>query len=126
MKIFEYRNPHPKKLETTDCVVRAIAIAFNKDYLEVRRDLNRKKNELGFTSYKATKFIYKYLDKFERIILKVEKGKHRVYTKEFIDKYKEGTYIVKMAKHVACIKDGKLLDTWDSSSKAIYTAWRIE
>lgn len=126
MKIFEYRNPHPKGLETTDCVVRAIAIAFNKDYLEVRRDLNRKKNELGFTSYKATKFIYKYLDNFERIILKVEKGKHRVYTKEFIDKYKEGTYIVKMAKHVACIKDGKLLDTWDSSSKAIYTAWRIE
>ena len=29
-----------------------------------------------------------------------------------------------MAKHIACIKDGKL-DTWDSSEKTIYTAWKI-
>ena len=44
---------------------------------------------------------------------------------EFVWKYGKGTYIVKMAKHIACIKDGKLLDTWDSSEKTIYTAWKI-
>jgi len=46
--------------------------------------------------------------------------------KEFIETFGDGTFIVKMAKHLACIKNGKLLDTWDSSDKTIYTAWRIK
>ena len=123
---YEYNNPHPKGLKTGDCVVRAMSIAFDKDYLEIRRELNRSKRELGFNSYKETKFIYKHLEDYPRLIFKAEKGKERIKTESFISKYPNGTYIVKMAKHVACIKDGKLLDTWDSSSKAIYTAWRIE
>ena len=74
MGVFEYRNPHPKGLHTTDCVVRAVSLAFDKDYLEARRELNRSKKELGFGSYKETKFIYKYLEDFDRIVLKVPKG----------------------------------------------------
>jgi len=27
-------NAHPKGIKTTDCVVRAISTAFNKDYME--------------------------------------------------------------------------------------------
>ena len=33
-------NRHPKNIDTSDCVVRAISTAFNRDYLEVRRELN--------------------------------------------------------------------------------------
>ncbi len=124
--IYEYFNPHPKNLLTTDCVVRAVAIAFDKDYLETRRELNKAKRDLGFESYKDNKFIYKYLEQFDRIIIKVPKGKPRMKAESFIELFKEGTYIVKMSKHIACIKDGKLLDTWDSSERSIYTAWKIK
>ena len=126
MSAYQYQNPHPKGLETTDCVVRAVALAFDKDYLETRKELNRAKRELGFNSYKDKDFIYKYLEKFDRIKFKVPKGKPRVKPKDFIALCKEGTYIVKMSKHIACIKNGKLLDTWYSSHRSIYTAWIIK
>src|SRR5690554_7644771 len=53
-------NAHPKGLKTTDCVVRAIATATNSEYMEIRRDFNRRKRELGYTSYKDTKYLYDY------------------------------------------------------------------
>ena len=125
MLIYEFTNPHPKGIKTGDCVVRAVALAFDKDYLEARRELNKAKRELKFDSYKDAKFIYDYLKEYERLIIAVERGKPRMKAAEFVWKYGKGTYIVKMAKHIACIKDGKLLDTWDSSEKTIYTAWKI-
>jgi len=126
MLVYEFTNPHPKGIKTGDCVVRAVSLAFDKDYLEARRDLNKAKRESKFDSYKDTKFIYDYLKEYERLIIAVERGKPRMKADEFVGKYGKGTYIVKMAKHIACIKNGKLLDTWDSSEKTIYTAWKIE
>jgi hypothetical protein len=41
--MFKEFNAHPKGIKTTDCVVRAIATATNKDYLECRRELNQAK-----------------------------------------------------------------------------------
>ena len=99
---------------------------FDDDYIEVRKILNDYKRFLNMDSYKDNKFIYEYLDIYERLIIPVVKGKPRMRAKEFIETYGDGTFIVKMAKHLACIKNGKLLDTWDSSDKTIYTAWRIK
>lgn len=45
--MFKEFNAHPKGIKTTDCVVRGISTATSSDYLEVRRELNRKKKELG-------------------------------------------------------------------------------
>ena len=59
---------HPKSIKTTDCVVRAITTATYSDYQEVRRELNRKKKELGFSSDKDTKFLYEYLKGYPRLI----------------------------------------------------------
>jgi hypothetical protein len=58
--MYKEHNAHPKGLKTTDCVVRAIATVTNTDYMETRRELNRKKREFGYTSYKDTKFLYDY------------------------------------------------------------------
>jgi len=44
--MFKEFNAHPKGIKTTDCVVRGISTATNSDYLEVRRELNRKKKEV--------------------------------------------------------------------------------
>lgn len=43
---FEKYNNHPKGLTTNDCVVRTISKTFDREYLEVRRELNRIKKEV--------------------------------------------------------------------------------
>ncbi|MDD4157333.1 MAG: hypothetical protein PHY08_12245 [Candidatus Cloacimonetes bacterium] len=74
LKMYKEYNAHPKGLKTTDCVVRAIATATNSDYLETRRELNRRKRELGYTSYKDTKFLYDYFKGYPRLNFKPVKG----------------------------------------------------
>lgn len=125
MSFYQYKNPHPKQLKTKDCVVRAVALAFDKDYLEIRRELNKARNELGFKSYKDPDFLYKYLEKYERVTIRALKGRPRIKGEGFAMMYNEGSYILKMAKHVVCVRDGQLLDTWDSSARSVYTAWII-
>ena len=118
-------NAHPKGLKTTDCVVRAIATAMAKDYRECRRELNQAKRELGFGSYKETQFLYKYLERYPRLIFKAIKGEPRLKGSDFTVLHPEGTYLLKMAGHVTCCQDGVILDTWDCSYRSVYTAWEV-
>lgn len=97
---FEKYNNLPKELTTNSCVVRAILKCLNKDYLETRRELNKVKRDLGFDSYKTSKFIHKYLKDYERIVIRAEKRKPRVKGYDFIELYPKGTYIVSMAGHL--------------------------
>lgn len=119
-------NAHPKGLKTTDCVVRAIAIATKTDYLESRRELNRRKRELGYTSYKDTKFLYDYFKGYPRLIFKSVKGEPRIKGSDFTELHPKGTYILKMAGHITACVDGVILDTWDCSYRSVYTAWEIK
>lgn len=118
-------NNHPKGLNTSDCVVRAISKAFDNDYLETRRELNRAKRELGFQSYKDTKFLYKHLENYERIILKAVRGEPRIKGYDFTEMYPKGTYILKMAGHISVMIDGVIYDTWDCRYRTVYTAWKV-
>ncbi|MGI6771680.1 MAG: hypothetical protein ACOX5Y_04655 [Acholeplasmataceae bacterium] len=118
-------NNHPKGLNTSDCVVRAISKAFDNDYLETRRELNRLKRELGFQSYKDTKFLYKHLEDYERIILKAVRGEPRIKGYDFTEMYPKGTYILKMAGHISVMIDGVIYDTWDCRYRTVYTAWKV-
>jgi len=124
--MFQTFNAHPKGLKTTDCVVRAIATGLNKDYLETRRELNQFKREFGFTSYKDTKFLYKYLERMPRLIFKAIPGEPRVKGVDFTELHPQGTYILKMAGHVTVCIDGTILDTWDCTYRSVYTAWEIK
>ncbi|QLY40191.1 hypothetical protein HF295_04660 [Hujiaoplasma nucleasis] len=123
--MYKEYNAHPKGLKTGDCVVRAISTATNTDYLECRRELNRKKRELGYTSYKDTKFLYEYLKEYPRLIFKAVKGEPRIKGRDFTRLHPKGTYILKMAGHVTVCVDGVILDTWDSTYRSVYTAWEI-
>jgi hypothetical protein len=124
--MFKEHNAHPKGLKTTDCVVRAIATATDSDYLETRRELNRKKRELGYTSYKDTKFLYEYFKGYPRLIFKAIKGEPRIKGSDFTELHPKGTYILKMAGHITACIDGVVLDTWDCSCRLVYTAWEIK
>jgi hypothetical protein len=123
--MFKEFNAHPKGIKTGDCVVRAIATAKNIDYLECRRVLNRSKRELGYSSYKDTKFLYDYLKDYPRLIFKPVKGEPRIKGSDFTALHPKGTYILKMAGHITACIDGVILDTWDCSYRSVYTAWEI-
>lgn len=124
--MFKEFNAHPKGIKTDDCVVRAIATAMNKDYMECRRELNHMKRELGYSSYKDTKFLYEYLKDYPRLIFKPVKGEPRIKGSDFTVLHPTGTYILKMAGHIVVCINGVILDTWDSSYRSIFTAWLIK
>ncbi len=123
--MFKEFNAHPKGIKTTDCVVRAITTATNSVYLEVRRELNRKKKELRFSSYKDTQFLYEYLKGYPRLIFKPVKGEPRIKGSDFTELHPKGTYILKMAGHITACIGGVIFDTWDCSYRSVYTAWEI-
>jgi hypothetical protein len=123
--MFKEFNAHPKGIKTSDCVVRAIATATNTDYLECRRELNRKKRELGYSSYKDTKFLYDYFKDYPRLLFKAMKGEPRIKGSDFAELHSKGTYILKMAGHIVACVDGVILDTWDCTYRSVYIAWEI-
>ncbi|MFA5130282.1 MAG: hypothetical protein WC477_05210 [Patescibacteria group bacterium] len=118
-------NAHPKGIKTTDCVVRAISKATNIEYMECRRKLNQLKRDWGFTSYKDTKFLYKYFEGQPRLIFKAVRGEPRLKGSDFTVLHPKGTYILKMAGHVTVCIDGVILDIWDCTYRSVYTAWEI-
>jgi len=124
--MFTEFNAHPKTIKTTDCVVRAISTALNKEYMECRRELNQLKRDWNFTSYKDTEFLYKYFEGSPRLIFKAVKGQPRIKGSDFTELHPEGTFVLKMAGHVTVCKDGVILDTWDCSYRSVYTAWEIQ
>ncbi|NLL89455.1 MAG: hypothetical protein GX228_11165 [Firmicutes bacterium] len=124
--MFKEYNAHPKGIKTTDCVARAISTAMDKDYVECRRELNQKKREWSFTSYKDTEFLYKYFEGKPRLIFKAVKSEPRIKGSDFCELHPKGTYILKMAGHVTVGIDGVILDTWDCSYRSVYTAWKID
>ena len=123
--MFKEFNAHPKGIKTTDCVVRAISKATDIEYMECRRKLNQLKRDWGFTSYKDTKFLYKYFEGYPRLIFKAVRGEPRLKGSDFTELHPQGTYILKMAGHVTVCVDGVILDIWDCSYRSVYTAWEI-
>lgn len=125
-KNFIQSNPHPKGKRVGDCVVRAIVHAFDKDYMETRRELNQFKREYGHQSYKDHDFISDYLKDYEQIKFKAVTGQPRDKVHDFMKKYPTGTYILKVRHHVTVVIDGFLKDSWDCGYLTVYKAWKIK
>jgi len=123
--MYQEFNAHPKGIKTTDCVVRAISKATNIEYMECRRKLNQLKRDWGFTSYKDTKFLYKYFEGYPRLIFKAVRGEPRLKGSDFTNLHPVGTFVLKMAGHVTICIDGVILDIWDCTYRSVYTAWEV-
>lgn len=123
---FTYYNANPKGRITTDCVYRAISTALNQDYNTTVIEIAKMACETGYAP-DDSKGIDKYL---------ISKGwcKHKQprradntkYTgREFCQSYpKDETYIANIGGgHIVCIKNGKVLDTWNSTDGCIGNYW---
>ena len=131
------RSKYFKSQNVGDCVTRAICNATGLDYKKVYNDLNKlalKENTKGHRGGKKSssrngvfKETYKkYLEtlgwKWKPTML-VGQG-CKVHLKE--DELPKGTIICSVSKHLTCIKDGVLYDTYDCSrngTRCVYGYW---
>ena len=127
--VFRYCNPHPQGKIVGDCVKRAITIASGKDYNEVKRELNRFKKRYNASVFNDWRKNVEPYIKEELNGVKMSfpavRGQKRMSGYKFCSEYPRGTYILQMANHVVCCKDGCLYDTWDCGDKCVYTAYKI-
>ena len=120
-----------------DCVTRAIANATGLDYKKVYDDLNqlakseRTSNRKRGTSsarngvYKVTlkKYIEKVLGWTWHATMQIGQGCKVHLSAEELP---SGTLIVSVSKHLTCVKDGVLYDTYDCSrggNRCVYGYW---
>lgn len=121
---FTYYNANSKGKKTTDCVIRAICTALDHDYNATAKEL------LDFwlkTGYEMSdvKCFGKYLE--SKGWKKQKQPRHPDNTKytgkEFVEIFKKTCIANIGGEHTVCIKDGKILDIWDSSDGCIGNYW---
>lgn len=120
MKFYKY-NENPKGKKTGDCVVRAIAYATNKIWLETFDGLAKIAREnCDMMSCKGTYEKYLLQQGFIKQKMPKKADGKRYTIKEFFDKYKfNKPVIVSVASHLTCVDDNDLVDIWDCSFKSI-------
>lgn len=119
------RSLYFKAKNVGDCAVRAIANATGKDYMEVYKalkELNGGKSCRNGTPKKVDKKYLKSIGWEWHPTMKIGQG-CRVHL--WNDELPNGTLVVQVARHLTCVKDGVLYDTWDCSSptKCVYGYW---
>jgi len=110
-----------------DCMIRSVAIATDTPYNKVYETMYKngwrttRRNSKGNWEDQITKTLTELGFKFQKISYPAVKGQSRMTARKMIN---EGTYILRMSKHVAAYKEGILMDTWDCSDKCVYFAWK--
>ncbi len=135
-----YSDSALAKSETNDCVVRAIASAFDLEYNKahqwVAKTFNRKpkKGTFGFPigmnrmSDNNTRFNYKRTKTIDAKYLTTNGGKSKMTVGTFAKEYNSGTYIIRVTRHAFTIKDGHVIGNPDDATslrKIIKNAWKI-
>ncbi len=113
-------NPHPAGKKTGDCVVRALAIAEDKNWLDVYDRLCK----IGRRLYKMpnSKDSYEdFLTSWGWVKQKMPKqpnGK-RYTVKMLAEKHPEGRMVIATTGHLTVVLNGDLYDLWDCSKKSV-------
>lgn len=131
------RSKYFKAENVGDCVTRAICNATGKDYKEVYDSLNQiakserkgKRKRGKSTSrngvYKGTiqKYIEDTLGWKWVSTMQIGSGCQKHLN---ADEFDDGTYIIEVSKHITCMKNGTIYDTYDPSrdgTRCVYGYW---
>lgn len=123
-QLYAYTNPHPKGIKSHgDCVYRAISLATGKDWLTVYDELTALGRELLCPPNDKLTYAT-YLDRIaDRLTIKTAFKRPTGKSVARLDDSK--IYVVRMANHLACVKGGKIRDTWNCGDKAAYIIWEM-
>lgn len=118
-------NPNPRKAHVEDCVVRAIAIATDRPWLDVYDDLCRTGRKLyNMPSANSVWGKYLYRMGFEPFILP-DACPECTTVRLFCEMFRDGTYIIGTGSHAVAVIDGTYYDTWDSGDETPSYFWRV-
>lgn len=118
------------KGEAGDCVCRAICNATGRDYKEVYDMINlyskrkrRKSSARNGVSKEVIREVLSVLGWKWTPLMQIGSG-CKVHLKE--DELPQGTIIVSLSRHLSCVKDGVIYDTYDCSrdeTRCVYGYW---
>lgn len=111
-------NANPDGKNVGDCTVRAISTALGQSWDRTYREICLVGRVLhNMPSGNAVWQEYLDLRGWRRY----DGGD--VTVREFCRENQYGTYVLGIDGHVVCVKDGELLDTWDSRDKRVIYVW---
>lgn len=120
---YVFYNPNPIQNRVEDCAVRSICAAENEEWDKVYMGLSVE----GFflKDMPDSKDVWwSYLRRLGYNRSALPNTCPDCYTvSDFAQDYPEGTYILATTDHVVCVKNGDILDTWDSSDKTPLYYW---
>ncbi len=117
------------KGQTGDCTVRALATAAGLSYASAWKLLYDAQGRHKVTCFQISLFLKVEPETFgavKQLDFPAKAGSKRMTAVQFAELHPTGSYILRMAGHVAAMEDGVLYDRWNCSRKCIYTAWKIE
>ena len=120
------KNGTPCRWHKCDCSIRAICAATGKSWLEIF-DLLTAVGRECFDPF-GTPVVEKAMERIGFVrgkSVQPKRGEKRLTVNDFEKKFKKGTYVLFVANHMVCVKDGDHYDTWDCGSKCVYTYWKL-
>jgi len=135
-----YSDSALAKSEKSDCVVRAVAAAFDLEYQKahkwVQLTFNRqpKRGTYGFPqgmdkmSTNKTRMNRKLTKTIDSKDLTTNNGKSKMTVGTFVKEYDKGTYIIRVSGHAFTIKDGSVIGNPNDAEqirKVVKNAWKI-
>ena len=121
---YHYHNENPMGRRTDDCVIRAIATATGQSWDDTLRGLTECAIKHKYM-INCVNLYDKYLKGLGWVKQKQpRKGDNKRYRANEFFKHFDGVAIVNLgAQHTACVKNGQVWDTWDSSNEVVGNYW---
>ena len=110
----------------SDCQVRALATVMGWPYSaawELLYEIQGEQRACSFTlvaSLEAGRIM-----SVRKLSFPATRGARRMTGAMFCARHPRGRFILRMAHHVAAVKDGQVYDTTDSTDCCVYTAWEF-
>lgn len=123
MAHFVYYNRNPDGETVNDCVTRAISLACDIPYTEVRKMLHHVAKLLNCE--RLCVMCYKFL--IEDVLKCKRVNCDGMYPADFADLHPEGIYLLRTNGHICSCLNGKIYDIFDSRFYDFLTdAWKVE
>ena len=119
-------NPNPLGKQTSDCVVRAIAIATEQSWKRTYQELcDLGEIEAEMPNANAVWGLY-LKQRGGRQFLLPESCPQCITVRAFCEKYPEGIYVIGTGSHAVAVMDGDYYDSWDSGNEIPSYFWRVK
>lgn len=128
---FKFYNPHPRKIITSDCVVRSLTNFFEEDYIKIRKEVRLFSKNIKEDNYRIEEVIALFVKKKVEIIddcnLITEIFTNETITvNDFLKRKNKGKIFVLMKEHATIINDSIIYDTWNCSNEFIEKVFYVK